>query len=92
MKTISLVGISNPADVPKTLSRVLPGQKEPWLLLAKEGDPVAYFHIEDLAADDPDSPCISADISGRHYNEDAAVIKVLSDIAAVVGGRIVTDE
>jgi hypothetical protein len=90
MKTVSLVGISDPGEARKALSRVLPCHQETWLLLAKEGDSVAYFYV-DLSAEESDTPCIRADISGRHYNEDAAVI-VLSEIAGVVGGRILTEE
>ncbi len=82
MKSLVLQAIAKPDKVRGVLDQLLPGQREPWLLLAKEGDPIAYFHLE------PDGSSIQADISGRHYNEDDAVSKILIRIAAVVGGRI----
>jgi len=87
MKTIALVDIAKPDEMRAALCRVLPGQEDPWLLLSKPGDPIAYFNI---GTDDEESggPCIDADVSGRHYYEDDAVRRVLNDIAAIVGGRI----
>jgi hypothetical protein len=68
----------------------LPGQRDPWLLLAKDGDPIAYFNLE-LDGSDWAAPYIQADVRGRHYNEDDAVTAVLNKIAALVGGRIERD-
>ena len=90
MKSLFLVGIAQPEVARIVLGRLLPGQKDPWLLLSAEGDPIAYFNI---GPDDDDSEVmtIQADVSGRHYDEDDAVRKVLGQIAATVGGRIEDD-
>jgi hypothetical protein len=90
MKSLALVAISKPDQVRAVLDRVLPGQREPWLLSAKDGDPIAYFHLEPDGRD-WEAPYLQADVSGRHYNEDGAVAEVLGKIAAVVGGRIERD-
>ena len=87
MKSIALAAISDFGKVKTELDKMLPGQREPWLLVSKEGDPIAYFHLEPDGGD-WQAPYIQADISGRHYGEDDAVTAVLSGIAACVGGRI----
>ncbi len=87
---MALAAISKPDKVGDALDEVLPGQREPWLLLARDGDPIAYFHLE-LGGRDWQAPYLQADISGRHYHEDDAVAAVLGKIAALVGGRIERD-
>ena len=46
-------------------------------------------------SEDPNDPegtlVIQADISGRYYNEDAAVIEVLEKIRQLIGGSISDD-
>jgi hypothetical protein len=87
MKSMALAAISKPDNVRAALDQVLPGQREPWVLLATDGDPIAYFHLKSEGTD-WESPYIAADISGRHFNEDDAVAAVLTRIATHVGGRI----
>lgn len=76
------------------LSRLLPGQTDPWLLLASPEDPIAYFNLrvrgeeEDLLGPN----LIQADISGRHYHEDEAVLSVLREIQSISGGQIRDDD
>jgi hypothetical protein len=90
MKSMALSAIPNPDNILAVLDQVLPGQREPWLLLATDGDPIAYFNVL-TEGTDWEAPYIQADISGRHYNEDDAVVAVLSKIASHVGGRIEHD-
>jgi len=110
MKTISLTNIQKPELLGEVLSNVLPGQKEPWLLLTPElhhltsavkkpnGDgiqlftqivqsPIAYFNI----ANEGGVTNLYADVSGRHFNEDQAVIDVLRKISKLVGGVVEDD-
>jgi hypothetical protein len=87
MKSMALSAISNPDKVPGVMDQVLPGQREPWLLLAPEGDAIAYFDFVPEGTD-WEAPYIQADISGRHYYEDGVVAAVLGKIASHVGGRI----
>lgn len=51
MKSMALVAISNRDKITDALDQVLPGQREPWLLLAKEGDSIAYFHLKPEGSD-----------------------------------------
>ena len=90
MKSMALAAISKPDKVRAVLDHVLPGQREPWLLSAKDGDPIAYFHLEPDGSD-WEAPYIQVDVSGRHYDENDAVTEVLGKIAALVGGRIERD-
>ncbi len=90
MKSMALSAISNPERILPVLDQVLPGQREPWLLLATDGDPIAYFNFVPEGTD-WEAPYIQADISGRHYNEDDAVAAVFTKIASHVGGRIEHD-
>jgi hypothetical protein len=87
MKSIALAAISKPDKVRAALDDLLPGQREPWLLLGEDGDPIAYFHLM-LDGSDWQAPYLQADVSGRHHDEDDAVNALLSKIAAVTGGRI----
>ena len=90
MKSYFLEGISSVEATKLALRARLPGQEEPWLLLAPDGDPIAYFNVySDL--DGEAVLNIQADVSGRHYNEDAVVLAVLEDIKSLVGGRVTDD-
>ncbi len=86
MKTDSLSPISSRSVAAETLSVLLPGQREPWLLRDATRDTMAYFNIHDT--DPPVVLTVSADISGRHYNCDAEVLSVLERVRASVGGQI----
>jgi hypothetical protein len=82
----------NSLDVAKAaLCARLPGQESPWLLLSPGGDAIAYFNVQgDL--DGVPILVVQADISGRHHNEDAAVIAVLRDLQLQVGGEVTNDD
>ena len=82
---------SNAASLGASLASVLPGQSNPWILFHNGVDPVAYFNVitdEDGERGDIIPPAICADISGRHYNGDQAVIDILSDIQKTLDGKI----
>lgn len=87
MKTYILDGISSQAEAAVLLSAILPSQSSPWLLLAEAGDPIAYF---DVVATDVDlvGPAVTADVSGRHYNEDREVVEILEQLQKKLGGKI----
>ncbi len=90
MKTYVLDQISSQAAAAVLLSSLLPNRTAPWLLLAESGDPIAYF---DLVPSDIDivAPSVTADVSGRHYNEDRMVLDVLEKLQRVLGGIITFD-
>ena len=87
MKSLFLIDLQHPDLLRSALSRVLPGQEEPWLLPSPAGDPIAYFHIELEEA-----PQVQADISGRHHDKEESVMAVLEKIGTIVGGRIQNEE
>ena len=99
MKSYLLFGISNMETAVAELDRVLPGQRDPWLLSDPSGDVIGYFRAwpTNLEVDGPDDPngagpLVQADISGRHYNEDAAVITVLRQVQVAAGGVLKNDD
>jgi len=91
MKSYFLEDIASCQDVVQALSQVLPGQQKPWLLLEPGGDAIAYFNAHPSESD-PDKIGVQADVSGRHYNEDKAVIDILRRLQTVLGGIIRDDD
>ena len=91
MKTYALDQIASADQANAALTAALPGQSSPWILRATDGDAIAYF---DIVSGDTDlvGPAITADISGRHYNEDEAVVAVLAALQKKLGGVIKSDE
>lgn len=94
MKSYFLEGLSDSDAVSEELSSLLPGQIDPWLLLAKAGDPIAYFNSRSPSdLEDLQGPfLVQADISGRHYREDDAVVRILRSVQEKLGGRIRDDD
>ena len=90
MKSYFLEGLSDRNAAEMELSSLLPGQTDPWLLLAKPEDPIAYFNPRSQGADeDVVGPfLVQVDISGRHYYEDEAVLRVLRQMQQKLGGQI----
>lgn len=90
LKTYLLEGVSDRSSAEAELSTLLPGQSNPWVLLASEGDAVAYFDPRPRGAEeDVRGPfLIHADASGRHYNEDEAVLRILRLVQTKLGGDI----
>jgi hypothetical protein len=84
VKSVLLSKIARPWEVERALDALLPGQSHPWPQLSAAGDPIAYIHVETDGV-------VQADISGRHYNEDASVSSVLERLRASVGGKISVD-
>ena len=90
MKSYFLAPIVSPAEALEALSTLLPEQSTPWLLLDPTGDTIAYFSL--VECDDTTGlRTIQADISGRHYHEDAAVLAVLHQLQARLGGAVTDD-
>jgi len=87
MKSYFLQSVDRPLDVDAALSRLLPGQRSPWLLCSSDGDPAAYFDV-----DSTDPTTVFADMSGRNYSGDPAVISTLRALQALVGGIIVDQD
>src|SRR5258707_1239915 len=99
MKTYALEDISSCERASAELRVLLPGQEMPWLLKAPDGDCIAYFKVgpKDLwRTGDKDlgrtGDWVTADISGRHYHEDAAVVSILRQLQSAVGGVIIDDD
>jgi hypothetical protein len=90
MRSFLLVGLESVAIAKEALRAQLPGQEEPWLLCASSTDPIAYFSVGTLL-DDEQNIHIQADISGRHYTNDAVVVQVLRALQASIGGVITSD-
>jgi hypothetical protein len=87
MKSHFLVGITSEHLAGEALRSALPGQEEPWVLLSEGGDPIAYFNVGTML-DGEHVIHVQADVSGRHYSKDAAVVEVLRGLQAAVGGVI----
>ena len=81
VKSYHLLGVTKADAVSAVLSELLPGQTHPWLLLESTDDTIAYFRIVGHNE-------VQADVSGRHYDEDAAVLDVLEVLRTRVGGVI----
>lgn len=90
MKSYFLLEVESAAFAKEALRALLPGQEDPWLLLTSDGDPIAYFHVG-TELDGEAIVHVQADMSGRHYYADAAVLQVLKQLQSAVGG-VVTDD
>lgn len=85
MKSYFLEATERPEAIPAVLTELLPGQTRPWVLLSPSGDAVAYFDIDN-------GDVVQADISGRHFSRDDAVLAVLAAVRDRVGGSITGDD
>ena len=95
MKSYFLEGIASVEEAKVVLRDLLPGQENPWLLRAPDGDAIAYFRVEARGeAEDPEIelPAVLVDISGRHYHADDQVLTVLRALQRTIGGRITDDQ
>jgi hypothetical protein len=90
MKSHLLLGIESAAIAKEALRTLLPGQEEPWLLCSSVGDPIVYFNVG-TQLDGEAIVHVQADVSGRHYNDDAAVLQVLKQLQSSVGGFVADD-
>ena len=99
MKSYLLFGISDAQAAAHALDCILTDrQQSPWLLRDATDDVVAYFDIwpTNLDFEGPGDtngagPMVMENISGRHYNEDAAIIAVLQRVQKVTGGLLKND-
>ena len=94
MKSYFLEGLRDKATTETKLSLLMPSQTDPWVLLATAGDTIAYFVLRSPGQEeDALGPfLVQADISGRHYNEDDAVLRTLRLVQEELGGRIRDDD
>ena len=90
MKSWFLENVPDLTLAAQALDAELPGQRHPWILSASGDDAIAYFNIDEML-DGQAVPHIVADISGRHYHEDDAVIAVLERLRLRLGGEITND-
>lgn len=90
MKSYCLEQIRSIGGVRDALDRLLPGQREPWLLRRSSSDVIAYFHLGPTAETSGDIG-VQADVSGQHFYEDDRVIGVLRALQGEVGGVILND-
>ena len=90
MKSYFLEHVSSLANAESALRAELPGQEHPWVLRATDGDVIAYFNVAPVLDGEPNLH-VQADVSGRHYNEDAPVIDLLQRLRASVGGLVTND-
>jgi len=88
LKSYFLEGLIDEQSARCELSKVLPGQLDPWLLNSGAGDPVAYFNV---GKTEDGIPCIQADISGRHFDQDQRVLGVLHKLQCQLGGTVTDD-
>ena len=88
MKSYFLEGLDDPDRVRSELSKLLPGQTDPWLLLTADDDVVAYFNI---STEECYGLCVEVDISGRHYYRDEAVLEALRELQKQLGGVVRDD-
>ena len=87
MKSYILEGVTSPGEVRFILDRLLPGQRDPWLLRETDGDPIAYYALVEADVELKRSAVV-ANISGRHYDQDERVVAILQRLQAAVGGEI----
>ena len=90
VKSYRLEEITSLERAIEELTLLLPGQENPWLLKDATGDAIAYFNVE-ITASEAATLCIVADVSGRHYDEDDAVVDILRLLRRAVGGAIRDD-
>lgn len=91
MKSYFLAPIASHDIAVTALSEVLHGQSGTWLFTDTQGDAIAYFSL--VEHDDTTGlRTISADISGRHYNQDSEVIAILRRLQAQLGGELTNDD
>jgi hypothetical protein len=87
MKSYFLAPVSSLPAARQALDAELSGQRNPWLLKSETGDPIAYFNVADEHEYGRENH-VCADISGRHYDEDEAVLCVLKKVQERIGGVI----
>ena len=88
LKSYFLEGLIDEQSARCALSKVLPGQVDPWLLNSEAGDPIAYFSVE---KNEDGIFCIQADVSGRHFDQDDRASSVLHKLQCRFGGTVTDD-
>lgn len=84
MKSYFLNGTAGRVATQAALDALLPIQRDPWVLFGAGNDAVAYLNVKPNGDD-------QADISGRHCNQDVAIVALLEALRARVGGTIEND-
>ena len=88
MKSYFLDELNDEDSARTALSQALPNWVDPWLLKDERDDVIAYFNV---SRSSEGKVSIEADLSGRHYDEDASVIRLLKSLKDRLGG-VVTDD
>ena len=91
MKSYFLAPIASSSAASAALNSALPREGDTWLLKNSAGDVMAYFSLVE-ADSTTGARTIQADISGRHYNQDADVVSVLEALRQKIGGQITNDD
>lgn len=98
MRSRFLFFVSSQVAAEAALDKLLPGQRDPWLLCDETGDPIGYFNIYSDPTNarpmsrppdgnnDRNRPYIQADISGRHYGDEVTV--ALEQLQTMIGGIV----
>ena len=85
MRSYFLEGARSREAVTEALCELLPGQVEPWLLMADADDPVAYLHVDGAGT-------VQADLSGRHSDQAVALVGLLATLQQRTGGTVSKDD
>lgn len=85
MKSYFLIGTAGRPQTQAVMDELLPAQRDPWVLFHATNGAVAYLSVE------PNGD-VQADVSGRHYNQDDAVLEMLEVLKVRVGGKIENDD
>jgi len=91
MKSYFLAPVESSNAALAALSSVLPREGDTWLLKDGAGDVMAYFSLVE-ADSTTGARTIQADISGRHYDQDADVVSILETLRQRIGGEITNDD
>ncbi|MEB2847060.1 hypothetical protein GAO09_15925 [Rhizobiales bacterium RZME27] len=95
MKSYYLEDLDDDVAARAALTEMLPRQSKPWVLFNAAGDDaIACFNVDGGSEFDLTTGpfVISADISGRHYHEDAVVLDLLRRLRQKLGGTIRNDD
>jgi len=80
MKSYFLEPISSREAGVSALSKILPGQENPWILWAPQGEAIAYLNVYYGDEEKPNKCFIQADVSGRHFDRDEDVLSLLRSL------------
>ncbi len=92
MKSYFLAPIHSRDAATAALDAIMPrGSADTWLLKDSDDDAVAYISLAEVDTVTGELS-IQADVSGRHYRQDADVVSILERLRATLGGEITNDQ